>query len=508
MGGHSEGSIGVQGASISETGLHSVANLAAIAFERTRSRQLLGQAEAARQNEELKSTLLDAIAHEFKTPLTSIKAAVSALLSDSPADANVKELLTIIDEESDRMNFLVSEAIEMARIEAGEIQVRREPHALPDLVAGSLKKLRSVLADRQVAVAIPDDLPQCCADRGLIEMVITQLLGNAAKYSEPLAPIRLSAEADGSSYRRQRRGSGPGHSRKPAGPGLREVLPGSRAPGTHTRNRHGARHRAPDRGGPWRKDLGDEPAGEGSQFCFSLPIARAGRTAMSNARILVVDDEPQIRRVMRATLVAQGYFINDARSGEDALERLREEKYDLVLLDMNMPGMGGMAACRAIREQWDVAIVVLTVRNTERDKVEALDAGADDYVTKPFSMPELLARIRAALRRLPLSAEGAAALIVAGGLEINAATRRVIVRNKEIRLTPKEFDLLHYLASHPNVAIPHGNLLQAVWGPDYGGEVEYLRVFVNQLRKKIELNPSKPEYLLTEPWIGYRFNVP
>ena len=229
---------------------------------------------------------------------------------------------------------------------------------------------------------------------------------------------------------------------------------------------------------------------------------------MSNARILVVDDEPQIRRVMRATLVAQGYFINDARSGEDALERLREEKYDLVLLDMNMPGMGGMAACRAIREQWDVAIVVLTVRNMERDKVEALDAGADDYVTKPFSMPELLARIRAALRRLPLSAEGAAAPIVAGGLEINGATRRVIVRNKEIRLTPKEFDLLHYLASHPNVAIPHGNLLQAVWGPDYGDQVDYLRVIVNQLRKKIEPRPSNPVFLLTEPWVGYRLQLP
>jgi two-component system, OmpR family, KDP operon response regulator KdpE len=228
---------------------------------------------------------------------------------------------------------------------------------------------------------------------------------------------------------------------------------------------------------------------------------------MSSARILVVDDEPQIRRVMRTTLAAQGYFVNDARSGEDALERLRQERYDLVLLDMNMPGMGGMAACREIREQWDVAIVVLTVRNAERDKVEALDAGADDYVTKPFSTPELLARIRAALRRLPQSEAGAAPIVL-GCLEINPATRRVIVRNKEIRLTPKEFDLLHYLASHPNVSVPHGNLLQAVWGPDYGGEVEYLRVFVNQLRKKIELNPSRPEYLLTEPWIGYRFNAP
>jgi two-component system KDP operon response regulator KdpE len=225
---------------------------------------------------------------------------------------------------------------------------------------------------------------------------------------------------------------------------------------------------------------------------------------MSSSRILVVDDEPQIRRVMRTTLSSHGFVVNDARSGEEAIEKLRQERYDLVLLDMNMPGMGGMDACRAIREQWDVGIVVLTVRNSERDKIDALDAGADDYVTKPFSMPELLARIRATLRRLPLSAE----VSVAGDLTLNAATRRVIVRDQEVRLTPKEFDLLHYLFSHPNVPIPHGALLQAVWGPDYGGEVEYLRVFINQLRKKIEENPSKPTYLVTEPWIGYRFQVP
>ena len=229
---------------------------------------------------------------------------------------------------------------------------------------------------------------------------------------------------------------------------------------------------------------------------------------MSNARILVVDDEPQIRRVMRTALAAQSYFVDDAPSGEIALEKLREERYDLVLLDMNMPGMGGLATCRAIREQWDVAIVVLTVRNAERDKVEALDAGADDYVTKPFSTPELLARIRAALRRLPQQADASAAPLVIGELEISAAKRRVIVRNKEVRLTPKEFDLLHYLAVHPNVPIPHGVLLQAVWGPDYGGEVEYLRVFINQIRKKIEVNPAKPVYLLTEPWVGYQFSIP
>jgi two-component system KDP operon response regulator KdpE len=229
---------------------------------------------------------------------------------------------------------------------------------------------------------------------------------------------------------------------------------------------------------------------------------------MSSGRILVVDDEPQIRRVMRATLTAQGYEVQDARSGEEALERLHESKADLVLLDVNMPGMGGLATCRAIRAHSEVAVIMLTVRGDEADKVAALDAGADDYVTKPFSMPELLARIRAALRRLPLQAEGGPESITFDGIEINIATRRLNVRGREIRLTPKEFDLLHYLASTPNVPIPHTRLLQAVWGPDYGDQVEYLRVFINQLRKKIERDPSKPVYLLTEPWVGYRLHVP
>jgi len=189
------------------------------------------------------------------------------------------------------------------------------------------------------------------------------------------------------------------------------------------------------------------------------------------------------------------------------LEKLRQKKCDLVLLDVNLPGMGGLEACRLMRAGSDVAILMLTVRNTEKDKVEALDAGADDYVTKPFSAPELLARIRAALRRQAPS-EGGPQLIALDDVEINLATRRVKVMGKEVRLTPKEFDLLHYLVAHPNVPIPHAKLLQAVWGPDYGDEVEYLRVFINQLRKKIEKNPSQPKYLLTEPWVGYRFQLP
>ena len=229
---------------------------------------------------------------------------------------------------------------------------------------------------------------------------------------------------------------------------------------------------------------------------------------MSAARILVVDDDPQIRRVMRMTLIGQGYVVDDARSGEEGVEKLDSQPQDLVLLDVNMPGMGGLEACRVMRARTEAAIIMLTVRNSEADKIEALDAGADDYVTKPFRTPELLARIRAALRRVPSTQSGVPQSISLDEIEINFETRRASRRNKEIRFTPKEYDLLLYLVSHPNVPIPHARLLQAVWGPDYGDEVEYLRVFINQLRKKIELNPSKPKYLLTEPWVGYRFNPP
>ncbi|MDX2149635.1 MAG: response regulator transcription factor [Bryobacteraceae bacterium] len=226
---------------------------------------------------------------------------------------------------------------------------------------------------------------------------------------------------------------------------------------------------------------------------------------MTQGRILVVDDEPQIRRVLRTTLTAQGYEVFDARTGEDALLAIRDQRFDLVLLDMNMPGMGGLAACREIRAGSDAAILMLTVRNSEEDKVTALDAGADDYITKPFGMPELLARIRAALRRLPAGAGGESEVMRLEGVEIDMAGRRVRREGREVRLTPKEHDLLQYLIAHPGVAIGHTKLLQAVWGPDYGQQVEYLRVFVNQLRKKIEPDPSKPRYLLTEPWVGYRF---
>lgn len=226
---------------------------------------------------------------------------------------------------------------------------------------------------------------------------------------------------------------------------------------------------------------------------------------MKSGVILVVDDEPQIRRVMRTTVSAAGYTIVEANTGEEALEQIRNERLDLILLDMNMPGLGGLETCREIRRTSDIPIIMLTVRNTERDKVMALDAGADDYVVKPFATQELLARIRAALRRSPSNEPMPS--FVSKDLRIDFERRNVAVQERPVRLTPKEFDILRLLVANEGKAVPHRTLLQAVWGPDYGEETEYLRVFINQLRKKIEPDPRHPRYIRTEPWVGYRFEA-
>jgi len=224
------------------------------------------------------------------------------------------------------------------------------------------------------------------------------------------------------------------------------------------------------------------------------------------ANILVVDDEPQIRRVLRSTLSARGYVITEAKTGEEALEWIRKGPPDLILLDMNMPGIGGIEACREIRRGSDAPIIMLTVRNAERDKVAALDAGADDYVVKPFGIEELLARIRAALRRN--TATDSLPSFVWKDLTIDFESREVSVRDRTVHLTPKEYDVLKHLVANLGKPLTHRRLLQAVWGPDYGEETDSLRVVINQLRKKVESDPARPRYIVTEPWVGYRFQAP
>ena len=224
-------------------------------------------------------------------------------------------------------------------------------------------------------------------------------------------------------------------------------------------------------------------------------------------RILVVDDEVQIARVLRRSLAARGYEVQVAGEGEEALEIFNAWAPDLIITDLSMPNMGGLELCRRIRATSQAPIIVLSVKGEERAKVEALDAGADDYVTKPFGIDELLARVRAALRRADVGADHQVKIIQTGDFQVDLEARIVKSSGEELHLTPKEYDLLVYLIRHPNKVLTHRALLGAVWGGDYVEQTEYLRVFIGQLRKKIEPDPAKPRYILTEPWVGYRFNA-
>jgi two-component system KDP operon response regulator KdpE len=221
------------------------------------------------------------------------------------------------------------------------------------------------------------------------------------------------------------------------------------------------------------------------------------------SRVLVVDDEPQITRVLRTVLTSQGYQVQTAAEGQAALSSFSEWRPELVITDLMMPRMDGVELCRRIRAISSVPIIVLSVKGEERTKVEALDSGADDYVTKPFGIDELLARVRAALRRS--GAETNVSFEV-GVFRVDFEDRRVYVAGREVRLTPKEFELFVYMARHPSRVITHRALLEAVWGEASQEQPEYLRVFMGQLRKKLEPDPSSPRYLVTEPWVGYRFN--
>lgn len=227
-----------------------------------------------------------------------------------------------------------------------------------------------------------------------------------------------------------------------------------------------------------------------------------------NHRILIVDDEPQITRVLRRSLTSHGYDVRSAADGESALETFGDWRADLVVTDLSMPNVNGIELCRRLRKVSSVPIVVLSVKGEEKAKVEALDAGADDYVTKPFGMDELLARIRAALRRAgePRANESNPTMLEAGHFHVDLEARSVTVEDRQVHLTPKEYDLLIYLIRHPGKVLTHRTLLAAVWGGNYVEQTEYLRVFIGQLRKKIESDSASPRYILTEPWIGYRFD--
>ncbi|HZT95885.1 MAG TPA: response regulator transcription factor [Chloroflexota bacterium] len=225
-------------------------------------------------------------------------------------------------------------------------------------------------------------------------------------------------------------------------------------------------------------------------------------------RILIVDDDPAIRRALQRNLTARGYEVSSMESGEDALREAAERTPELVVLDLMLPGMSGIEVCRELRAESPVPILVLSARGEERAKVRALDLGADDYLTKPFGMDELLARVRALLRRQPSLPTSEDAQISVGALSLNPGDRTVTRGGLPLELTPREFDLLHFLMRHQGKVLTHRLLLSELWGPDYFSETQYLRVFVNRLRRKIEDDPAHPRYLVTDPGVGYRLLSP
>ena len=413
-------SLALAGVEFSDGALQALLNLVAIAWERVRTEEAANRADAARQSEEFKSTLLDAIAHEFKTPLTSIKAASTTMLSDAPPlTPQTHELATIIDEEADRLTSLVTEAVRMSQIEAGKVRLDRQRVSLDLLLPAILAQFQARSDGRPLHYSAAPSLPELTVDPALISLALRQLIDNALKYSPPGSPVDISAARSNGNLEIRIADRGPGipdnERERVFEKFYRRQAVKERVPGTGL-GLHIAREILRAHGG----DVAIPP-GPGSAFCITIPVQ-----LMNTGRILVVDDEPQIRRVLRASLSAQGYEIHEARTGEEALTAVREQRFDLILLDMNMPGLGGLETCRQIRAGSEVAIIMLTVRDSEPDKVAALDAGADDYVTKPFGMPELSARIRAALRRLPTAAESGAESVQLGAIEVNLATRRVI----------------------------------------------------------------------------------
>ena len=228
-----------------------------------------------------------------------------------------------------------------------------------------------------------------------------------------------------------------------------------------------------------------------------------------NYKLLIVDDEPALRKALRTSLTASGFSVSEARNGDEALSMLPHTPVDVVLLDINMPGTTGIDVCRRIRSSsLRTGIIMVTVRDSEEDKVQALEAGADDFITKPYLLREMIARLHAVLRRLRTQQNASDAILRVGSLELDLGRRLVMKAGVEIHLSPKEFDLLAYLFRHQGAPVMHARLLQAVWGPEYGGELEYLRSYVKMLRKKIEDDPAHPEYILTEPWVGYWFRDP
>ena len=505
----------------------------ATALQSDRLHAEAAEADALAKANQLRSALLAAVSHDLRTPLASIKAAASSLLSDQldfgPEETHI--LLQTIDDESDRMSNLVENLLDMSRLETGSMDVLHESTDVGELIAAAIESLGPRGAE--VTADVPVSLPRVSTDPVLLERAVANLVDNALIHARGRG---LRIEAGPVSGRVDIRviDRGPGIPREDrdvvfqpfqrlgdaehrVGVGLGLAVsrgfveaaggerwlhdghpaachrPGGRArPGGSRRGRPDAAHRG-------RLQVrNDAMTPLSPQQDHS--VATSGE---SGTKVLVVDDDAALLRALTISLTARGYEVVGARSGEEGLDRAAHRHPDIVLLDLGLPGIDGREVIQGLRGWSSVPIIVLSARHQSVSKVQALDLGADDYLTKPFGMDELLARLRAALRRTVTEPEEP--LVEAEGFTVDLVAKRVTRAGVDVHLTPKEWDIVEVLVRNPGRLVSQRQLLQDVWGPGYETETEYLRVLMGRVRRKLELDHSRPRHFRTEPGMGYRF---
>ena len=494
-----------------ERALTAILDQTAIALDRALLAREAVNAATMQENEKVRDALLDSLSHDLRTPLASIAGAATSLraLGDKMSPSERLELLSSIEEETARLARFVANLLDMSRIEAGGLKVNRDLVAIADVVQGAVERSRKAFPEQPVRVSLAPNLPFVRGDDKLLEQVLFNLLDNAHKYAGDTGAT-VHARQEGAEVVLSVTDEGPGVKPAELERIFEKFYRGGRADGRKAGTGLGlsiCRRLVEAMGGtivaqsPAVRRRGTRIRRAPSRRAGCASLAETGR--MKEPRVLVVDDEPQIQRFLTVALSAAGYEVQTAETGAQALRLAATGAPDLIVLDLGLPDRDGKDVLRDIRQFSKTPVIVLSARDREAEKIEALDLGADDYVEKPFGIGELTARLRAALRHAAHEAQPVQRVEI-DGVAMDFDKRLVTRDGAPIKLTPKEYDLLAVLFRNAGRVVTHRQILAAVWGPAHTEDTQYLRVFIGQLRAKIERDPTAPKIVKTEPGVGYR----